>query len=74
VKGLGAAAAVAALLVIGSAFDTEAQAQSKVSACKGLAQSDCKANASCTWVAPKKGKQKPYCRTKTTRRTKAKAK
>jgi hypothetical protein len=35
------------------------------SACKGLAESDCKAKtAECAWIAPKAGKQKPYCRAK----------
>jgi hypothetical protein len=72
VKGLGAAAAVAALLVLG--LDGEAQAQSKTSACKGLAEAACKANASCQWIVPKKGKQKPYCRTRTASKSKTKAK
>lgn len=62
-KGLGAAAAVAALLVVG--FDAAAQTTRKASPCKGLDEKACKAKAAeCRWVAPKKGKQRPYCRLK----------
>lgn len=72
VKGLIAAAAIAAVASL--AFDSEAQAQTKASACKGLTESACKGNASCQWIAPKKGKQKPYCRTKTVPKSKPKTK
>jgi hypothetical protein len=67
--GLGAAAVFAALLTLG--FDAEAQDAKKTppakasSPCKGLDEKACKGKAAeCTWVAPKKGKQKPYCRLK----------
>jgi len=67
VWGLGAAAAVAALLSFGfdaAAQDKKAPATKAPSACKGLAEAACKAKAECAWIVPKKGKQKPYCRTK----------
>lgn len=77
VKGLCAAAAVAALLVLG--FAAEAQDAKKTptkppSACKGLAEAACKAKAECAWIVPKTGKQRPYCRTKSTGKTKSKTK
>ena len=61
------AAAVVGLLTLG--LDTPAEAQAKASACKGLDAAACKAKASaCSWVVPKKGKQKPYCRTRTAKK------
>ena len=78
VKGLCAAAAVAAIFVLG--FGAEAQDAKKApaakpaSACKGLAEAACKGNAACAWIVPKTGKQRPYCRTKSTGKSKAKAK
>jgi hypothetical protein len=60
---VGAAAAVAILLVFG--LDAAAQTAKKASPCKGLDEKACKAKATeCRWVAPKKGKQRPYCRLK----------
>jgi hypothetical protein len=68
--GVGAAAAVAALLVFG--FDAAAQSTKKVSPCKGLDEKACKAKtAECVWIAPKKGKQKPYCRLRPASKKKA---
>ena len=69
-KGLGAIAAMGLLVTLG--LDASAQEAGKkapaakaASACKGLAEAACKADtAQCTWVAPKKGKQKAYCRLK----------
>ena len=36
------------------------------SPCKGLDEAACKAKAECQWIVPKKGKQKPYCKLKST--------
>lgn len=71
-KGLGAAAAVGALLMLGvsaSAQDAKKAAPkaaaTPASACKGLDDTACKSkSAECSWIVPKKGKQKPYCRAK----------
>lgn len=71
-KGLGAAAAVGALLMLGvsaSAQDAKKAAPkaaaTPASACKGLDEMACKGkSAECNWIVPKKGKQKPYCRSK----------
>lgn len=70
-KGLGAAAAVGALLMLGvsaSAQDAKKApkaAATPASACKGLDETACKGkSAECSWIVPKKGKQKPYCRAK----------
>jgi len=67
--GLGAAAACTALLLLG--FDASAQDTKKTppakaaSACKGLDEKACKGKAAdCSWIVPKKGKQKAYCRAK----------
>jgi hypothetical protein len=39
------------------------------SACKGLDETGCKGkDAECQWIAPKKGKQKPYCKLKATKK------
>jgi len=68
---LGAAAAVGALLLVGlgaSAQDAKkapTAAATPASACKGLNETACKGKAAeCSWIVPKKGKQKPYCRAK----------
>ena len=67
--GLSTAAAVAVLVSLG--FDASAQDAKKAppktaSACKGLDEKACKGKtAECLWIAPKTGKQKPYCRIKT---------
>ncbi len=67
-RGLGAAAAVGALLMLG--VDAEAQTSKKTSPCRGLDEKACRAKtAECGWIAPKKGKQRPYCRLKTVRKT-----
>jgi hypothetical protein len=64
--GLSAVAAIAALFSLG--FDASAQETKKTppktaSACKGLDQTACKGKAAeCLWIAPKMGKQRPYCR------------
>jgi len=74
-KGLGAVAAVGLFLTFGldaSAQDTmkktpapKAKAAKPASACKGLEEAACKGKtAECAWIAPKTGKQKPYCRAK----------
>jgi len=69
-NAVGAAAAAGLILSCGFAASAQdaakkAPAAATVSACKGLAEAACKAKAStCTWVAPKTGKQKPYCRSK----------
>lgn len=70
-KGLAAAAAAGLLLTFAlgaSAQDAAKKPAAKaaqVSACKGLAEPACKANSGgCAWIAPKSGKQKPYCRAK----------
>jgi hypothetical protein len=66
VAGLGAVAAVAALLFLG--FDASAQdtkPPKTASACKGLDEKACKGKAAeCLWITPKKGSQRPYCRMK----------
>jgi len=68
-RGLGAAAAVAAVLMFG---DAAAQTTKKASLCKGLDEKACRARtAECNWIAPKKGKQRPYCRQKAVRKTKS---
>jgi hypothetical protein len=72
-KGLSAAAAIAVLLSLSlgyedaTAQESKKQPASKVaSACKGLDEKACKGKTGdCLWIAPKKGKQKPYCRVKT---------
>jgi hypothetical protein len=73
--GLSAAAVLAALLMLG--FDAAAQDAKKTpppkapSPCKGLDEKACKGKAAeCSWIVPKKGKQKPYCRLKPASRTK----
>jgi len=62
-----AMATAAGLLVLthsGLAQDKKAAAPA-ASPCKGLDQAACAAKATdCQWIAPKKGKQKPYCRLK----------
>ena len=65
---LSLAASIAVLFSMG--IDASAQekkpATKAVSACKGLDEKACKGRtAECLWIAPKKGKQKPYCRVKT---------
>lgn len=71
-KGLGTAAAVAALLVFG--LGAAAQGTKKASPCKGLKVTACKAKASqCSWIVPTKGKQRPYCRLRSPRRAKKKS-
>ena len=71
----GFAAAIAAIATIGVGLSLSASAQDAAkkpaaaakttSACKGLAEAACKAQtATCSWIAPKTGKQKPYCRAK----------
>jgi hypothetical protein len=68
-KGFSAAAVVAALLL---GVGAEAQSTKKASPCKGLDEKACRAKtAECTWVVPKKGKQRPYCRLRPTRKTKS---
>lgn len=63
---LSAITAAAALgLVLSLGVDAPARAASAATGCKGQAEAACNAQgATCTWVAPKKGKQKPYCRAK----------
>jgi hypothetical protein len=69
-RSLCAAAAVAGV-VLGT-WSAQAQeskaktapAKATASACKGLDQAGCGANTACQWIAPKSGKQKPYCRLK----------
>jgi len=69
-KGLGAAAAVGALLLFG--LDAAAQSTKAPSPCKGLDQKSCGVKtAECTWVVPKKGKQRPYCRLRPGRKAKS---
>jgi hypothetical protein len=65
-KGLGTVVAIAVLLVLG----VGAAAQSKkASPCKGLDEKMCRAKATeCTWIVPKKGKQRPYCRLRPARK------
>jgi hypothetical protein len=67
--GLSVAAVFAALLVLG--FDASAQDAKKTppakaaSSCKSLDEKACKGKtADCSWIVPKKGKQKAYCRLK----------
>jgi hypothetical protein len=71
-RGLGTIAAVAVLLSLSLGYDATAQEAKKqpaskvASACKGLEEKACKGKTGeCLWIAPKKGKQKPYCRLKT---------
>jgi hypothetical protein len=71
---LSAAAVLAALLMLG--FDAAAQDAKKTppkapSPCKGLDEKACKGKSTeCTWIVPKKGEQRPYCRLKPASRTK----
>ena len=70
--GLSAAVAIAAMLSFGldaAAQDKKAPAaKPAASACKGLDEKACKSKAAeCAWIVPKKGKQKPYCRSKSKR-------
>jgi len=58
-SGLGALAAAGLFLL---SFGVNAPANAQASACKGLDAAACKAKSTCAWIAPKKGKQKPYCR------------
>jgi hypothetical protein len=68
-RGLGAVAAVAVLLTFG---DAEAQTGKKASMCKGLDEKGCRAKtAECSWITPKKGKQRPYCRLRPGRKSKS---
>ena len=64
IKTAGAAAA-AGILVL---FTMGADAQTKKSACQGLQETACKANASCSWIKATKTKKgtarRAYCRTK----------
>lgn len=62
-----------ALAVSSFAFGVSAQDAKKAaktpaapaSVCKGLDETACKGKAAeCSWIVPKKGKQKPYCRAK----------
>lgn len=67
--GLSAAAVVSVLLTLGvdaAAQDTKKASPAKAaSPCKGLDEKSCKGKtAECAWIAPKKGKQKAYCRLK----------
>jgi hypothetical protein len=71
-KLLGASTA-AAVMLLGVAVHaqttdtTKKKAPAKpASVCKGLDEAACKAKTECGWIAPKTGKQKPYCRLKTT--------
>ncbi|HEY7550934.1 MAG TPA: hypothetical protein VH913_15630 [Hyphomicrobiaceae bacterium] len=74
--GLSAASVLAAaFLMLG--FDAAAQDAKKTpppkapSPCKGLDEKACKGKAAeCSWIVPKKGKQRPYCRLKPASRTK----
>lgn len=67
-KGVSAVAAAGLLLTLAlgaSAQDAvkKAPAAKAPSACKGLEEAACRAKATgCAWIAPKSGKQKPYCR------------
>ena len=79
-KLLGASAAAAVLLfgvaVHAQTTDTTKKkaAPKTASACKGLDEANCKSRDTCGWIVPKTGKQKPYCRTKTTPKKPAAAK
>jgi hypothetical protein len=68
VVGLSALAVVATLFFQGfdaSAQDTKKAAPKAATACKGLDEKACKGKTTdCLWIAPKTGKQKPYCRMK----------
>lgn len=70
-RGMGAVAGVSLLLTLGLGASAQeamkktpaAKAAKVPSACKGLEEAACKAKATgCAWIAPKSGKQKPYCR------------
>jgi hypothetical protein len=68
-SGLGVIAVAGLLISIG--LNAPASAQTTASPCKGLDAAACKAkSATCTWIAPKKGKQKPYCRAKPAKKKK----
>jgi hypothetical protein len=46
-----------------------AKTAKQASPCKRLDEAACKAkDAECQWIAPKKGKQKPYCKLKATKK------
>ena len=75
-KGLCAASAAGLILTFGVDVSAQepmkktpapkaAKAAKPASACKGLEEAACKGKtAECAWIAPKTGKQKPYCRAK----------
>lgn len=72
-KGVGVLAAAGLIVTFGlnaSAQDAAkkppaAKVAKPASACKGLEEAACRAKtAECAWIAPKTGKQKPYCRSK----------
>ncbi len=75
-KGLCAATAVGLMVTFGVDVSAQepmkktpapkaAKAAKPASACKGLEEAACKGKtAECAWIAPKTGKQKPYCRAK----------
>jgi hypothetical protein len=73
---LGVALAAVLLLTFGyDAFAQETKTTPKPAAktatkppspCKGLNETACKPKTECQWIVPKKGKQKPYCKLKTT--------
>ena len=66
----GLAATVAVGLLFSFGLNVPADAQATASTCKGLDAAACKAKANCAWIAPKKGKQKPYCRAKAAKKKK----
>jgi hypothetical protein len=61
---LFAASAAAALLFSTGAIAQEKKPAAAASPCKGIDETACKGNTACQWIAPKKGKQKPYCKLK----------
>jgi len=66
---LFAASATAALLFSTGAIALEKKPAAPkpaaaASPCKGIDETACKGNTACQWIAPKKGKQKPYCKLK----------
>jgi 2-hydroxychromene-2-carboxylate isomerase len=75
--GISVATAALALMAYGASAQEKKEPAKKpppaASICKGLEEAACTAKGEdCQWITPKKGKQKPYCKTKQKPKTPAK--
>jgi hypothetical protein len=67
--GISVATVALALMAYGASAQEKAAPAKKpaaaASACKGLEEAACSGKSDeCQWITPKKGKQKPYCKSK----------